>query len=119
MKNYDYIKSEKKVEGVYNRQAARTLRLIGLSDISDKDQASNPLKGINVDAAGGAGKVLRMVAEKVLHLFFPVSVCQADILALVVKAGCATANRKARHTARGGKAKGRRSSGAEEGQQYL
>ncbi|KAJ9105111.1 hypothetical protein QFC20_004398 [Naganishia adeliensis] len=44
LKNYDYIKSDKKVE--------------------EDDQASNPLKGINVDAAGGAGKVLRMVAEK-------------------------------------------------------
>jgi peptidyl-prolyl cis-trans isomerase-like protein 2 len=25
----------------------------------------DPLRGINVDAAGGAGKVLRMLAEKV------------------------------------------------------
>jgi hypothetical protein len=33
--------------------------------IIEADQALNPLKGINIDAAGGAGKVLRMVAEKV------------------------------------------------------
>ncbi|KAJ9099952.1 hypothetical protein QFC21_003960 [Naganishia friedmannii] len=47
LKNYDYIKSDKKLD--------------------DEDQAHNPLKGINVDAAGGAGKVLRMVAEKSKH----------------------------------------------------
>lgn len=27
--------------------------------------AGDPLRGINVDAAGGAGKVLKMIAEKV------------------------------------------------------
>jgi hypothetical protein len=31
----------------------------------ETDRASDPLRGINVDAAGGAGKVLRMVAQKV------------------------------------------------------
>jgi len=31
----------------------------------DEDFASDPLRGINVEAAGGAGKVLRMLAEKV------------------------------------------------------
>ncbi len=31
----------------------------------DEDLASDPLRGINVEAAGGAGKVLRMLAEKV------------------------------------------------------
>lgn len=29
------------------------------------DLEGDPLKGINVDAAGGAGKVLKMLAEKV------------------------------------------------------
>lgn len=41
---FDYVKNEKKVEE---------------GDVDD------PLKGINVDAAGGASKVLRMLAEKV------------------------------------------------------
>lgn len=31
----------------------------------DDDLADDPLKGINVDAAGGASKVLKMLAEKV------------------------------------------------------
>lgn len=44
MREYDYIKSDKKVE--------------------EKDLENDPLKGINVEAAGGAGKVLKMIAEK-------------------------------------------------------
>lgn len=31
--------------------------------------AGDPLRGINVDAAGGAGKVLKMIAEKVCPSF--------------------------------------------------
>lgn len=31
--------------------------------------AGDPLRGINVDAAGGAGKVLKMIAEKVCPFF--------------------------------------------------
>lgn len=45
LREYDYVKQDKKV--------------------TDDDMAGDPLKGINVDAAGGAGKVLRMLAEKV------------------------------------------------------
>jgi peptidyl-prolyl cis-trans isomerase-like protein 2 len=39
--------------------------------VTDDEMEGDPLKGINVDAAGGAGKVLKMIAEKVylpLHL---------------------------------------------------
>nr|XP_019047218.1 peptidyl-prolyl cis-trans isomerase-like 2 [Kwoniella bestiolae CBS 10118]OCF26148.1 peptidyl-prolyl cis-trans isomerase-like 2 [Kwoniella bestiolae CBS 10118] len=43
LREYDYVKKDKKV--------------------SDED-ADNPLRGINVDAAGGASKVLKMLAEK-------------------------------------------------------
>jgi peptidyl-prolyl cis-trans isomerase-like protein 2 len=68
LKNYDYIKSEKKVEGMililFGSQQILILHLI-----TEADQALNPLKGINIDAAGGAGKVLRMVAEKVSQSF--------------------------------------------------
>jgi peptidyl-prolyl cis-trans isomerase-like protein 2 len=45
LRDYDYVKLEKK--------------------IGDEDLANDPLKGINVEAAGGAGKVLKMLAEKV------------------------------------------------------
>lgn len=48
LREYDYVKKDKKV--------------------TDDDMAGDPLKGINVDAAGGAGKVLRMLAEKVCTL---------------------------------------------------
>ena len=33
--------------------------------MTETDRANDPLRGINVDAAGGASKVLRMVAERV------------------------------------------------------
>jgi len=33
--------------------------------VTDDELEGDPLKGINVDAAGGAGKVLKMIAEKV------------------------------------------------------
>lgn len=36
-------------------------------DDTEDDLKGDPLKGINVDAAGGASKVLRMLAEKVSH----------------------------------------------------
>ena len=45
LREYDYVKQDKKV--------------------GDDDMAGDPLKGINVDAAGGASKVLKMLAEKV------------------------------------------------------
>lgn len=45
---YDYVKNEKKVE--------------------EQDKEGDPLRGINVEAAGGAGKVLKMLAEKVSSL---------------------------------------------------
>lgn len=45
----------------------------------EDEMAGDPLRGINVDAAGGAGKVLKMIAEKVC-LFFSFS-CQMDIAA--------------------------------------
>ncbi|WVQ98025.1 peptidyl-prolyl cis-trans isomerase-like 2 [Kwoniella sp. CBS 9459] len=44
LREYDYVKKDKKV--------------------SDDDLAGDPLRGINVDAAGGASKVLKMLAEK-------------------------------------------------------
>ncbi|WVQ76076.1 peptidyl-prolyl cis-trans isomerase-like 2 [Cryptococcus sp. DSM 104548] len=44
LREYDYVKNELKV--------------------NDDDMAGDPLKGINVDAAGGASKFLRMIAEK-------------------------------------------------------
>ncbi|KAK8847361.1 peptidyl-prolyl cis-trans isomerase-like 2 [Kwoniella newhampshirensis] len=44
LREYDYVKKDLKV--------------------SDDDLASDPLRGINVDAAGGASKVLKMLAEK-------------------------------------------------------
>lgn len=53
LREYDYVKKDKKV--------------------TDDDMAGDPLKGINVDAAGGASKVLRMLAEKVIPRFTPVS----------------------------------------------
>lgn len=37
--------------------------------VTEDDLASDPLRGINVDAAGGASKVLKMLAEKVSYLF--------------------------------------------------
>jgi peptidyl-prolyl cis-trans isomerase-like protein 2 len=45
LREYDYVKKDRKV--------------------TDDDMEGDPLKGINVDAAGGAGKVLKMIAEKV------------------------------------------------------
>lgn len=45
LREYDYVKSGRKV--------------------TDDELEGDPLKGINVDAAGGAGKVLKMIAEKV------------------------------------------------------
>jgi len=45
LREYDYVKSGRKV--------------------TDDEMEGDPLKGINVDAAGGAGKVLKMIAEKV------------------------------------------------------
>jgi len=44
LREYDYVKGDKKVE--------------------EDDMKDDPLKGINVDAAGGAGKVLKMIAER-------------------------------------------------------
>ncbi|WWC86927.1 peptidyl-prolyl cis-trans isomerase-like 2 [Kwoniella dendrophila CBS 6074] len=44
LREYDYVKKDKKV--------------------SDADAAGDPLRGINVEAAGGASKVLKMLAEK-------------------------------------------------------
>ncbi|WVQ69216.1 peptidyl-prolyl cis-trans isomerase-like 2 [Kwoniella botswanensis] len=44
LREYDYVKKDKKV--------------------SDDDVAGDPLRGINMDAAGGASKVLKMLAEK-------------------------------------------------------
>lgn len=44
LREYDYVKSDKKVQ--------------------DGDREGDPLKGINVEAAGGAGKVLKMLAKK-------------------------------------------------------
>jgi peptidyl-prolyl cis-trans isomerase-like protein 2 len=83
----------------------------------EDDQAANPLKGINVDAAGGAGKVLRMVAEKVLHPVSPTLSCHADACRdFVVEASSAAASRKEGNPARRGAAKGRGSSRAKEDQ---
>lgn len=42
---FDYVRNEKKV--------------------NEEDAQGDPLRGINVEAAGGAGKVLKMLAEKV------------------------------------------------------
>jgi peptidyl-prolyl cis-trans isomerase-like protein 2 len=49
LREYDYVKTGRKV--------------------TDDEMEGDPLKGINVDAAGGAGKVLKMIAEKVCHLY--------------------------------------------------
>ncbi|OWZ61117.1 hypothetical protein AYX15_06654 [Cryptococcus neoformans] len=49
LREYDYVKKDLKV--------------------SEDELAGDPLRGINVDAAGGASKVLKMIAEKV-RLFF-------------------------------------------------
>ena len=57
LEDYDYLKNEKKVEGM----SQWSLCLL----TSDDELANDPLKGINVDAAGGASKVLKMLAEKV------------------------------------------------------
>ena len=48
LREYDYVKSGRKV--------------------TDDEMEGDPLKGINVDAAGGAGKVLKMIAEKVCDI---------------------------------------------------
>lgn len=40
--------------------------VVGVED----EMAGDPLRGINVDAAGGAGKVLKMIAEKVCRFCF-------------------------------------------------
>lgn len=40
-----------------------------VADKPEDELAGDPLKGINVDAAGGASKVLKMLAEKVGLLF--------------------------------------------------
>jgi hypothetical protein len=53
LREYDYVKSGRKV--------------------TDDEMEGDPLKGINVDAAGGAGKVLKMIAEKVCHLYVVIS----------------------------------------------
>lgn len=57
LEDYDYRKNEKKVGGM--------LRYLMSILTPDDDLADDPLKGINVDAAGGASKVLKMLAEKV------------------------------------------------------
>ncbi|GFZ47690.1 peptidylprolyl isomerase [Saitozyma sp. JCM 24511] len=44
LRDYDYVKKDKKV--------------------TDDDLKGDPLRGINVDAAGGASKVLKMIAQK-------------------------------------------------------
>ncbi|EKD04691.1 hypothetical protein A1Q2_00921 [Trichosporon asahii var. asahii CBS 8904] len=56
LEDYDYRKNEKKVGGM--------LRYLMSILTPDDDLADDPLKGINVDAAGGASKVLKMLAEK-------------------------------------------------------
>jgi peptidyl-prolyl cis-trans isomerase-like protein 2 len=59
LREYDYVKSGRKV--------------------TDDEMEGDPLKGINVDAAGGAGKVLKMIAEKVyLSPYFSVIDFGAD-----------------------------------------
>jgi peptidyl-prolyl cis-trans isomerase-like protein 2 len=45
---------------------------------SEGDLEGDPLRGINVDAAGGAGKVLKMLADKVSCYTLFVAVVQAD-----------------------------------------
>jgi peptidyl-prolyl cis-trans isomerase-like protein 2 len=45
LREYDYVKKDKK--------------------ITDAELEGDPLKGINVDAAGGASKLLKLLAEKV------------------------------------------------------
>lgn len=61
MSKYDYVKNEKKVEGELSVSLYDVCVLI----CTDDDMKGDPLRGINVDAAGGAGKVLKMLAEKV------------------------------------------------------
>lgn len=74
LSSYDYVKSDKRVEGTSNQSDDRLLSPCAdlavalcrdVCEPVETDRASDPLRGINVDAAGGAGKVLRMVAQKV------------------------------------------------------
>lgn len=82
LRDYDYVKKDKKVTGgcllVLLRQAnsdglcailhsATRGRYMetGADDHVDDDLKGDPLRGINVDAAGGASKVLKMIAQKV------------------------------------------------------
>lgn len=53
----------------------------------EDEMAGDPLRGINVDAAGGAGKVLKMIAEKVCLFFFFLFFCRMDIAADIVWGG--------------------------------
>lgn len=57
----------------------------------EDEMAGDPLRGINVDAAGGAGKVLKMIAEKVCLFFF--FFCQMDIAADIFWGGVKRTNR--------------------------
>ncbi|WVR04605.1 peptidyl-prolyl cis-trans isomerase-like 2 [Kwoniella sp. DSM 27419] len=67
LREYDYVKTDKKV--------------------SNDDLANDPLRGINVDAAGGASKVLRMLAEKTRAEQNPVATPPAQAVAGEKKEG--------------------------------
>lgn len=72
LREYDYVKKDLKVSGVsccFALRFGEGCSLMGffffwLMGVED-EMAGDPLRGINVDAAGGAGKVLKMIAEKV------------------------------------------------------
>jgi hypothetical protein len=117
LKNYDYIKSEKKVEGTSLLMSGFRQILIVYS-ITEADQALNPLKGINIDAAGGAGKVLRMVAEKVsLSIFRPIKCGPDGIVSTTVKASGSSGEGKTGRSASGrGNAKRGSCGGTQESQ---
>lgn len=55
--------------------------LLCVIDGVEDEMAGDPLRGINVDAAGGAGKVLKMIAEKVCLFFFFLFFCRMDTAA--------------------------------------
>lgn len=73
LREYDYVKKDLKVSGVsccFALRFGEGCSLMGvffffLVDGVEDEMAGDPLRGINVDAAGGAGKVLKMIAEKV------------------------------------------------------
>lgn len=62
--SYDYVKGHKKVDGEV-ALVQSSPAVCSFSCIADSDNKDDPLRGINVEASGGASKVLKMIADKV------------------------------------------------------